>query len=763
MRKYSYFLLMLLFSIQAAWAQGSFVVTDIRVEGLQRISPGTVFNYLPIKVGDEVDSDVSNQAVRALFQTGFFTDVELRQEGSVLVVAVQERPSIASVTIRGNKDLRDEAIEEGLNNVGFAEGRIFNQALLDQVIEEIRTQYFGRGRYSARVEATVSPRPRNRVAVKIDIDEGSVARIEKINIVGNTSYDEDELLDQFSLSDTSVFGFLSRKDRYSREKLLADMESLRSFYQDNGYLNFQIDSTDVSISQNKQDIFITVSVTEGERYVIRDIRVEPVEGIETADLEALITPQPGDVFSRKAIAESRAAIAGLLADQGYAFAKVNAITDVDEESNSVGFVFAIDPGSKVYVRRIDITGNTVTRDEVVRREMRQLEGSVFSSEQVRRSRVRIQRLGFFDTVTIDTQPVPGTVDQIDLVVSVKERATGSFLFGVGYSDADGVLVQASVSRQNLFGTGRELDLRVDNSSVTEFYEIEYKNPYHTASGISRSFHVARRKVDAEEADTAEYIVNTLSGGVGYTIPLSEYNSLTLSLDAENIELEETDETPPEFSSFINQYPDSDNFKLVAGVGRDTRDSIFFPTEGYLRRVSLEVALPGSDLEYYKLDLRGSWYKAITSSRRTVLKLDAEVGYGDGYGDLDVLPFFKNYYAGGPSSVRGFDSRSLGPQDSGPTPESIGGNKRVTATAELLFPVPGSSESNDKRMGIFIDAGMVYADEDSIDLGETRVSAGLSFNWFSPIGPLSISYGVPLNEEDGDDVENFQLSLGALFR
>lgn len=763
MRKLIFCLIMALSLSQWVHAQSEFVVTDIRVEGLQRLSPGTVFNYLPIKVGDEVDSDLSTEAVRRMFETGFFTDVELRQEGTVLVVSVQERPSIANIVIRGNKDLRDDAIEEGLDSVGFAEGRIFNQALLDQVLQEIRNQYFARGRYSAVVEATVSPRPRNRVAVRIEIDEGSVARIEKIRIVGNQAFEEDELLDQFSLSDRKVFGFLGRKDKYSREQLLADTEGLRSFYQDNGYLNFQVDSTDVSISPNKQDIFVTISVTEGERYVISDIQVEPVEGVPAEEIESLITTSAGEIFSRQAVAESRAAIAGLLADRGFAFAQVNAITDLDDENNSVGFTFAIDPGDKVYVRRIEITGNTSTRDEVIRREIRQLEGAVFSAAQVRRSRVRVQRLGFFENVAIETQPVPGTVDQLDLLVSVTERATGSFLFGVGYSDADGVLIQASVSRQNLFGTGRELDLRIDNSSVTQLYEIEYGNPYHTSSGVGRSFRLSRRKVDAEEANTAEYVVNTLSGGVGYTIPLSEFNALTIALDIENIELEETVETPPEFQDFIDRNRESNNLKLVAGVGRDTRDSIFFPTEGYSRRISIEAALPGSDLEYYKVDLRGSWYKSLRPDKKLIFKMAGDIGYGDGYGDLEILPFFKNYFAGGSSSVRGFDSRSLGPRDSGPSPDPIGGSKRVTASAELLFPVPGSADSNDKRLGFFIDAGMVYADEESIDLSDVRVSAGLSFNWFSPIGPLAISYGVPLNEEDGDDVENFQLSLGALFR
>ena len=746
-----------------AHGQGSFTVTDIQVEGLQRISPGTVFNYLPVKVGDELDPSLSQDAVKALFKTGFFTDVELRQEGSILIVEVQERPSIASINISGNKDLRDEALEEGLTNAGFTEGRIFNQSLLDKVLQDIRTQYFNRGRYSAEVEATVSPRNRNRVAIKIDIKEGRVARIKQIKIVGNQNYEEEELLDRFSLSTSNVFLFLGRKDKYSREKLTADMETLRSFYQDNGYLNFKVNSTDVSISQNKQDIFINISITEGKRYTVSSIDVEGTEDISADELRALLSTVPGDIFSRKQIAESRAAIVDELANRGFAFARVNTVTDISEENSTVAFNFALDPGPRVYVRRIEITGNTSTLDEVIRSEMRQLEGGVFSAAEVRRSRTRIQRLGFFDDVNIQTPAVPGTVDQVDLVVNVTEKPTGSFLFGVGYSDADGVLIQASVQRKNLFGTGKELNVRVDNSSVTKHYEVEYRNPYHTVNGVSRSFNLSRREVDAEEADTAEYVVNTTSLGMGYRIPMSEFNSLSLSFAAEQIELEETDDTPPEFSAFIAENPDSTNLKLNLGFGQDTRDSIIFPTEGSLRRISLEASVPGSDLEYYKIDLRGSWYKALSRSKRYVFKVNGELGYGDGYGDQELLPFFKNYFAGGPSSVRGFDSRSLGPKDTGPSPESIGGSKRLVTNAELLFPVPGGGESKDKRMGLFIDAGMVYADAEDIDVGEMRVSAGLSFNWFSPIGPLAISYGVPLNAEDGDDEENFQLSLGALFR
>lgn len=763
MRKIKLGTLLLVFLSSLASAASEFIVSDIRVEGLQRIQPGTVFNYLPIKVGDEVDKSLTTDAVKALFKTGFFTDVELRQEGDVLVVSVAERPSVASVKFNGNKDIRSEQLEEALNSAGFSEGRIFNQSILDRVIQDIKSQYFSRGRYSAQVEATISPRTLNRVAVDIDIDEGRVARIKQIRIIGQEAFEEKDLLDKFALSDSSVFGFLSRKDKFSEEKLRGDTESLRSFYQDNGYLDFKVNSTDVSLSQNKQDIFITISVSEGQRFVIKSINVQPVEGVAQEELESRVTTSAGEIFSRQKVAASRADIAGYLADLGYAFVKVNAVTDVDNENNAVGFTFAIDPGPKVYVRRIEITGNTTTRDDVIRRELRQLEGSLFSAAKVRRSRVRLQRLEFFDEVGVETESVPGSVDQLDLIVSVVEKATGSFLFGIGYSDGDGVLIQASVKRKNLFGSGKELNLSIDNSSVSKLYEIEYNNPYHTVSGVSRNFHITAREVDAAKADTAEYVANTISAGIGYRIPMSEFNSLNLTIDVEQIDLEETVDTPPEFSTFITANPSSNNLKLLASVGRDTRDSIFFPTEGYLRRASIETSIPGSDLEYYKVELRGAWYKSLTKGKKTVFKVAGDVGYGDGYGDSSGLPFFKNYFAGGPSSVRGYNSRSLGPQDTGNTPEAIGGSKKFTANAELLFPVPGASDSKDKRLGIFVDGGMVFSSEESIDVGELRASAGLSFNWFSPVGPLAISYGVPLNEEAGDDVEKFQLSLGALFR
>lgn len=744
----------------AAFAIEPFEITDIRVEGLQRISPGTVFNYLPVKVGDEIDDEIGEEAIRSLFRTGFFRDVELRQEGSVLVVVVQERPSIAEIIFEGNKDLDDDTLNRALTQSGFTEGRIFNQSALDRVVQEIQNQYFARGRYSARIETTVSPLERNRVGITIDIDEGRVARIKSINIIGNEVFEEDDILDQFSLGPKKKYHLWSRRDKYSKPQLLADVETLRSFYQDQGYLDFQVNSTDVSISPNKQDIFITISVTEGEMFTVGDIAVESVEGIPEDLMRALILINTGDVFSRKAVAESRSAIADQLANQGFAFANVNPIPEVDRENRRVNFTFAVDPGRKVYVRRINISGNIGTRDEVIRREMRQMEGAVYSAEKIRRSRERLNRLGFFDEVAIETPSVEGSQDQVDMEVSVKERQTGSFLFGVGYSDADGILLQAQLNRQNLFGSGRELNINVNTSDVNTIYEVEYRNPYHTPDGVGRGFFVQKREVDATESTTADYLADTLSAGVKYQIPLSEFNGLNLEFAYDNIQLFETEETPPEFSEFIEQYPDNDDFRFTASVGRDTRDSIFFPTRGYVNRATVETTIPGSDLEYWKATLRAQWFRQL--SEYFTFRTRGDIGYGDGYGDLEALPFFKNFFAGGPGSVRGFDARSLGPKDS-LDGDPIGGAKRVSASASVLFPIPGDEKSRERRLSLFVDLGQVYGQEDSVDLSELRYSTGIAFHWFSPVGPLSMSYAVPLNDEPGDDVENFQFTLGTLFR
>ena len=449
------------------------------------------------------------------------------------------------------------------------------------------------------------------------------------------------------------------------------------------------------------------------------------------------------------------------ADKGYAFANVNAITDVDDANRTVNFIFAVDPGPLVYVRKINISGNQSTLDETIRREMRQLESSVFSAEKVRRSRERIARLGFFEDVKIDLSPVPGATDQVDLAVAVKERPTGNFMFGAGYADSDGLFLVAQVQRGNLFGTGREIRFDAEVSKIDQIFDIEYRNPYVTAEGVSRALFINRQKTDTDSAATADYLSEITGGGLRYGIPMSEYNALTFSLAAEDIKLEEASTTPPEYRSFIDRYPQSLDFSLSTSFSKDTRDSIFFPERGSFRSVSAEVTIPGSDLEYYKLSMRGSVY--IKMVGKLMLNLRGDVGYGAGYGNLTELPFFKNYYAGGASSVRGFESRSLGPVSTGADSAPLGGSLRTVANAEMYFPVPGFDDGRDKRLSLFVDSGQVFGSGSDFDFGDVRVSVGGGFHWFSPVGPISLTYAFPLNDESGDDVKKFQFTLGSLLR
>ena len=750
---------------QAAVAAESFVVKDIRVEGLQRISAGTVFNYLPIKVGDSVTEDGTRAAIHALFKTGFFKDVRLERSGDVLVVSVVERASIDSIKIAGTKEIDEETLKKGLKEVGFAEGRIFDSSLLDKTEQELKRQYFSRGYYAVQVKTTVTPLERNRVGINIDVSEGRIARIAQIAVVGNRAFSDKQLLENFSLGPTDLFSFLSKNDQYSKQKLSADIESLRSFYQNRGYLEFNINSTQVSISPEKEHIYITANVTEGNKYTVSGYKLAGKLIVPEAELRALIHIKPGDVFSRQEVTESGKRISDRLGNDGYAFASVNAVPEVDKDTSSVAFTFFIDPGQRAYVRRINFAGNLSTRDEVLRREMRQLEGAWYSAQKVQRSRERLTRLGFFDDVTIETPPVPGVPDQIDINITVKERLLNNFLASVGYSDVDGVVLAGSVTLKNLFGTGKEFTTSVDTSSSNKHLNVSYINPYYTLDGISRSFNVYASKVDAANAGTAAYNSDTVGASVLYGIPISEDRSIILGIGYEGVTLEVPTTGAKVARDFVNTYGDSNGIiKATLGWAHDTLDSPIFPTRGVLHRVTAEVAVPGGDLEYYRLTYAASAYMPI--GKDYTFKFKGELGYGDGYGDTAALPFFKNYYAGGASSVRGYKARTLGPRDIGGPDETlpVGGSSRVLGNIEFLFPVPGAARDNKSmRLSVFVDAGMVYGPNESIDLGAMRYSTGLAFNWFSPLGPLSISVAAPLNKEIGDRAESIQFTLGTLFR
>lgn len=745
-------------------AADTFVVRDIRVEGLQRIAAGTVFNYLPVKIGDTVTDRDTQEALRVLFKTGFFRDVRLERQDDVLIVSVTERPSIASVSIRGTDEFSEDDLKKIFKESGLAEGRIFNKSVMDRVEQEMRQQYFALGFYAVSIKSTVTPLERNRVGIQFDVAEGSPARIRGINIVGNNVYTDKKLLDLFVLGPEPWYAIFSSSDQYSKQKLSGDIETLRNFYQDQGYLEFNIDSTQVSITPDKENIYITINITEGKKYTFTGFKLAGTFVVPEKELEALVAIKPGNTFSRKLLTESTKGISDRLANDGYAFSNVNAIPEINKETSEVFFTLFIDPGRRVYVRQINFSGNIATTDEVLRREMRQLEGAWYATDKIQRSRVRLQRLSFFEDVNVETPAVPDSADQVDVNITVKERPTGNLLIGAGYSDSDGVLLNASITQSNLFGTGKELTVSIDNSRSTTNFNIRYTNPYHTADGISRGFNVFNSKTDASRsANVAAYGVNTTGAGVFYGIPLSEENTIRVGADAELIEINTNTDSAQVAQNFVAR-EGSKNSLIVANASfaRDTLDSTLLPTSGLIQRISGELGVPGGDLEYYKVNYLHGYYWPL--SARTTFRVRGELGYGDGYGNTDELPFFKNFFAGGSSTLRGFRSGSLGPKDVRFPDDSIGGTKRILGNAEFYFPVPATSRDNKvMRMSSFVDAGMVYGKNENLAFSQLRYSTGLAFNWFSPVGPLSFSYSFPLNEKPGDKTESFQFTLGVPFR
>lgn len=741
-------------------AQEAFLVSDVRVKGLQRISAGAIFNFLSVKVGDTFDPADSSVLIRQLYDTGFFKNIELSTEGTAIVINVVEYPTINSIEFAGNKLIKDEALREALTESEFVEGRVFKPNVLDGVKQELKRQYLNQGKYNAEVGTEVEELPRNRVAVKVHVKEGPTAEIKKINIVGNTFFSDKMLLDEFESKDGKPFWkFWGSEDQYSKDKVSGDLEVLRSFYQDQGFLDFKITSNQVSISPQKDGIFLTINIDEGERYTVSQFVLNGRLVVPEEELLPLVFIAPGRTYSRRAVDATIETISNRLAEEGYSYAEVVPVPDVDSEANTVGFSINIKPGRRVYVRRIDVIGNTLTNDEVIRRELRQTEGGAFSPSRVNRSKIRLQRLSFFDEVEIETVPVAGREDQVDLEVVVKERPTGSFLFGLGYSGDDGALIQASISQANLFGTGNQLNFGVQRSDIVESVNVQYTNPYYTKSGISRTIGVSGRSIDSTRANTSEYITETLGVNINYLFPINENNSFSLGAGFERIDLETTPFSVPEIVDFIDQFPENDLFTVTTAFAHDTRDSLLYPTSGKSLRVSLEATTPGSDLEYYRANLDSNIYFPFTS--KIALKLALTLNYGDGYGDTEGLPFFKNYFAGGSSSVRGFEARSLGPRDSSDFPDPFGGAKRVLFNTSLLLPI--GDGALDKRLSIFVDGGQVFSNEQDIELDEVRFSAGVGFNWISPVGPLSVSYAVPLNDEEGDELEKFQFSIGRLLQ
>ena len=740
------------------------MVKDIRVEGLQRTEPGTIFNYLPVAVGDVMSEEKATQAIKSLYGTGFFKDVRIEAEGDVLVVTVQERSAIAKIDFSGNKSFPSDKMTEGLKQIGIAEGLIFDKSQLDRAEQEIKRQYLSTGKYGATVKTVVSPLERNRVAVRFEIEEGVVAKIRDINIVGNNAFTTDDLRAEFLLTTPNWMSWWNKDDQYSKQKLTADIETLKSFYMNQGYLEFSIESTQVSISPDKQDIYITVNVTEGEKYTISDVKLAGELQLPESELKPLIVLQKGDVFNREKISESSKAISDRLGNEGYAFSNVNAIPEINKEDHTAAFTFFVDPGRRVYVRRINITGNTRTRDSVIRREMRQLESAWYAGDKINRSKERITRLNYFDNVDVETPAVPGSNDQVDLNVSVAEKSTGSIQFGAGLSSSEGVTVGITVNQSNFLGTGNRVSAQVNTGKVNTTYSLSYTDPYFTPDGVSRGFDVYRRDVNTGSLDIGTYSSSSYGAGVRFGLPLNEKDFLSAGLTGDLTKIKLSAESPKQYLDFCGNATGctSNSLQLAMDWTHDTRDSIIFPKDGVIQQLSAEVGVPGLDLEYYKIEYTHAWYKNV-SKNLTVL-LNGELGYAGNYGG-NAYPFFKNFYAGGVNSVRGYANGSLGPQDTDPVTKlnfAIGGTRRVVGNVEVFAPVPLLKDSKQFRLSAFVDGGNVWGDSQTVSLGDLRYGAGVGISWFSPFGPLKLMYAKALNAKPNDITESIQFQLGKVF-
>ncbi|MDH5652825.1 MAG: outer membrane protein assembly factor BamA [Gammaproteobacteria bacterium] len=732
---------------------------DIRLEGLQRTSVGTVFNYLPIKVGDTLNRDLSVRAIRSLYKTGFFKDVRLERENDVLVIFLAEKPAIASITLEGNSDISTDQLKDALKQIGLVEGRVFNRSLLDNIKIELQRQYFGLGKYGVNITTNITPLQRNRVDVDIRIAEGAKARVYELNIVGNQVFPTTKLLSQVELSGVSMFG---GRQNYSKQVLTADIETIKSYYLDRGYINFSVDSTQVSITPDRQDVYITLNVTEGDQFTINKIKLAGELILDQKEMMSLLEIAEGEIFSRKNVSISRSKIITRMTEEGYAFANINIVPDIDKTRRTVELTVFVDPGRRVYVRRINISGNTKTRDEVIRRELRLFENSAFSTKLVADSQTRLNRLGFFESVNVETPAVPGANDLVDINYKVTERPTGSLSAGIGYSDQNGALFTFAVSQENFLGTGKRMGVNLSNSQVSDKYSIDYTDPYHTPEGISRRLSIYSENFDATELTaTSNYTTNSYGASVHYGIPVSERQSLSIGAGYKTTELIPGGTPATEITDFITENGDAySSYTVDLGWSFDSRNRAIFADEGNLYSVSAEYAMPGGDLEYSKVNLRYVQYLKL--SDKSALMLNLLAGYGRGHGDTEKLPFFENFFVGGSRSVRGFRAGTLGPKDS--LGNAIGGSSRFVGNLELVLPNPLSEQSSSTRFSLFYDVGQVFGDEPPYTRNELefKKSVGVALLWLTPVGAMRFSLADPINAQPGDETQKFQFTLGSPF-
>lgn len=778
-------------------APGSFTVSDIRIDGLQRISAGTVFTYLPVERGDTMDTAKAGDAIRALYKTGFFEDVRLDRQGTILVVTVAERPAINKLTLTGNKDIKSEDLLKGLKEIGLAEGETFDRLALDKVTQDLTRQYNNRGKYNVEITNSVNRLDRNRVDLTITVKEGKAAKIRHINLIGNDKFEQKDILDGWESREHNWLSWYRRDDQYSREKLSGDLEKLNSYYLDRGYVDFSIDSTQVAISPDRQDMFLTAGVTEGDQYKVASVQVTGDTILPKEEIEKLVIVKPEQIFSRRLLEISSDAITATLGNVGYAFAQVNPIPDVNRENKTVGINMQVVPGPRVNVRRIVFKGNTRTADEVLRREMRQFEGTWYSQAAIDRSKIRLQGLGYFENVDVESKPVPGTNDQVDVVYNLKETTSGSFVFGLGYSQLGKLTTQIQLSQNNFLGSGNRVSVQAQRSRYQSRYDFSYTNPYFTDDGVSLGYNLSWRELDYSDFNTAQYSTTNGTAQVVLGVPLTETDSVTGLLGIDSNEILAFENTaPPSIIDYLDALGQRTfhAWRAQIGWGRNSLNHALTPTAGTQQRVWLEATLPGSTVEYYKINYNFSKFWPL--SRHLVLNTRAELGYGDSYGkdssriiDRDGtgplppqtitatgLPFFENFYAGGVRSVRGFTDNTLGPREAafvGATyKQPLGGAFKTTGSLEMYFPTLLDTPA--ARVSAFLDFGNVYKDYDAFDAGELRASAGIALMWRSPMGPISISYAFPFKKQGpeynaqgqqvdrGDELERLQFTFGGTF-
>jgi len=741
---------------QAQSPAKEFVIRDIRVEGAQRTDVGTVFGYLPLRVGDHYDPSKGIAAIRALYASGLFKDVRLEADGDVLIVVVEERPAIASIELVGMKEFDKDQVKKSLKDVGLAEARIYDRSLLDRAEQELKRQYLSRGRYAVKVTTTVSPLERNRVGITISIDEGDVAKIREIRFTGNRAFSDSTLRDQMELSTPGWLTWYTGHDKYARQKLQADEETLRSFYLARGYLDFNIESTQVSISPDKKDIQITINLLEGERYRVSGVKLAgELLGLDS-ELSKLIDVKPGEIYNGERINAIAKAITDRLSVLGYAFANANPVPDANKEKREVAFTILVDPGRRAYVRHVNISGNTRTRDEVIRREIRQFESGWFDSEKVKLSRDRIDRLGFFEKVEVETPAVPGSQDQVDVNVTVKERPTGTIQAGLGYSSTEHLVISGAYTQQNVLGTGHGIGVQVNTSSATRTIALSHSDPYVTIDGISRSEEIYRRDSNLAKLGLATVDLGTTGGTIRWGVPFTEFDTIFFGIGLENTDITLTQSSPYRYIDYVNRFGSSTGAVLTTvGWARDSRDNILTPNRGRFQRATLEVGTPLLDLQYYKVTYQYQQFAPLTN--KFTLAANAQTGYGAGYDGKD-FPLFKNFYVGGIGSVRGFEAGSLGPRDFNGNP--LGGTKEINASLEALATLPGADRS--LRGLVFVDTGQVWGHGDPVHFSDLRASAGVGIAWISPVGPLKLSLAQPIKHESEDHLQRFQFQIGTGF-